>query len=349
MKKFIARVVAVSMALTMAAAALAAPVSAEWVKTSGGSWRYTQSNGSYIRSRFEKIDGKWYMFNNVGNMVTGWYNLPGTQNWYYLRGDGSAVINNWVSDRGDWYYIGANGIMITGWRQVGGTWYYFQPDGRMTRHWAKITVSGETDWYWFDQNGAMFKNSWLKYQDKWYWLDEKGRMAHDCALTIGGVQYFFDADGVMLDAPVTASASTVYDAVSKAVTDRHAGADSAVANPYEISLGEMGDAYGLDTSAIKTFRGAQAMMMTNCDMLLVAEARPGKAKAVKAAFEEILKSRIEQFEWYSVMGNTERCAAAKVVAEGDYVALIMVGVYDNDTYDCKGDVAAAVKAFNKEV
>ena len=39
----------------------------------------------------------------------------------------------------------------------------------------------------------------------------------------------------------------------------------------------------------------------------------------------------------------------KVVAEGDYVALIMVGVYDNDTYDCKGDVAAAVKAFNKEV
>lgn len=346
MKKLFGKILAVSLAVITAATVFAAPVSAGWIKTSSGNWRYTQDNGLYVRNRFEKIDGKWYMFNNVGNMITGWYNLPGTQNWYYLRDDGSAVISDWVEDNGQWYYIGSNGMMITRWREIDGKWYFFQDSGRMTRKWAKITDGGISNWYWFNGDGSMRSSDWLLDGGKWYWLDEKGRMVHDCTLTIDGINYTFNAKGALVEEETT-GAPLVYDAMTEAVMKAHKGAESAVSNPYEMSVNELCDAYGVDISLINSFKGAQAMMMTNCDMLLVAEAKKGKVKELQAAFDQILENRIMQFEWYSVMGNAERCAAAKVVTKGNYVALVMVGVYDNDRYDCEGDVDIAVKAFRK--
>lgn len=341
MKKFLKKLCALTLAVTAAATVFVAPVSAGWVRLSDGNWRYEQAGGSYVRSRFQRIDGKWYMFNNTGNMMTGWYNMPNTKNWYYLQADGSAVIGDWVYDFGGWYYIGTNGIMVTGWQYIDGKWYYFMDGGRMSTGWQFI----DDDWYYFNGAGAMQSSAWLFYQDNWYWLDAKGRMVTDCTQTIKGVEYTFDPAGILVEE--TTAAGKVYDAMTEAVLARHIGAKSAVANPYEMTLSELGDAYGIDTSGIASFKGEQAMMMTNCDMLLVAEARPGQVKAVKAELEKILESRIAQFEWYAVMGNAERCSAAKVVTRGDFAALIMVGVYDNETYDCAGDVSAAVKAFNK--
>lgn len=344
MKRYVKKLLASAMALTVIASAFAVPVSADWVQNSGR-WQYQQASGSCIKGRFQRLSGKWYMFDADGYMVTGWYNLPGTSNWYYLQPDGSAVISDWVFDNG-WYYIGSDGIMITGWRQIDGVWYYFRESGRMCNNWAKITDSGQTYWYYFNPNGSMKSRQWLRYKDHWYYFDEKGRMLSSSTTYIDQVEYTFDADGRLVEEQETA-ASKVYDAMTKAVTDRHSGVSSAVANPYELTMGELTDAWGLDTSMVKSFRGETAMMMTNCDMMLVVEAKSGKLSAVKEKLEEALANRIAQFEWYGVMGNSERCAAAKVVTQGNFAALIMVGVYDGSDYDCSGDTAAAVSAFKK--
>ena len=335
-----------ALALTMAASAalgmVAAPVSAGWYETNGN-WRYTNENGTQIRNRFEQIDGKWYMFDGSGNMMTGWYKMPNSQNWYYLREDGSAVVNQWFYDPGKgWYYMGPDGKMDVGWLKLNGTWYYLMEDGRMCSSWRQITSSGRTDWYYFNDNGSMKSNSWLSYKGSWYYFDDKGRMLKDCTTNIDKVDYTFDKQGRMVE---QSASLDIYNAIEKALLAAHPGATDAVANPTQVTLDMLPDAYGISKENVASCYGEMASFITNCDLLLVAEAADGKLNALKEQMEKALEKQKAQFEWYGVMGNTERCAAAKVVTEGNYVALIMVGINDDDGYDCAGDVAIAEKAF----
>lgn len=346
-KKFLTKLTAAVLAGAAAFSAMAVPVAADWVQVSG-KWRYTAQNGGYIRGRFQQIDGSWYMFDQNGNMVTGWYNLPGTHKWYYLKKDGRAVLNDWVFDKG-WYYIGGDGMMVTGWRQIDGIWYYFL-SGRMSVGWTKVLEKGESHWYYFNSDGSMRTGQWVTDKGKRYYLDKDGRMLSDCTATIDGVSYSFQADGSVVEpgSVPTGASGEVYDAMSAAVLNRHKDASSLMPMSMELDGSTLADAFGIDTDQLVSAKGEMAMMMTNCDMMLVVEAKSGKVSAVKSQLEKALQSRIEQFEWYAVMGNSERCSAAKVVSRGNFVALVMVGLAnEKDQYDCSGDVAAAVRAFNE--
>ena len=42
----------------------------------------------------------------------------------------------------------------------------------------------------------MTKSKWVESKGKWYYLDENGYMVENTSLTIGGVTYNFDANGV---------------------------------------------------------------------------------------------------------------------------------------------------------
>lgn len=341
MRKLLKRIMGMTLAASAVLTAVAAPASADWEWT-GGNWRYRLSaNGGYIKSRFQQLDGAWYMFDQNGNMVTGWYNLPGTHKWYYLQADGKAVISDWVFDNG-WYYIGADGLMVTGWHKVDGIWYYFL-SGRMSVGWTRIVEKGETHWYYFNSDGSMRTSQWVNDNGKRYYLDKDGRMLSGCTATIDGASYTFEEDGSVVN-----PSDVVYQAMEQAVLKRHQGAQTLIPSAMELNSETLADAFGIDQSSLNSCSGEMAMLMTNCDMLLVVEAKDGKASQVKAQMEKALQSRVQQFEWYGVMGNSERCAAAKVVSQGNFVALVMVGVSDGDgRYDCSGDVAAAVKAFNQ--
>ncbi len=93
-----------------------------------------------------------------------------------------------------------------------------------------------------------------------------------------------------------------------------------------------------------------AGMMTNCDELLVVQAKDGKIGEVKAALEQRLSEQKDSFAHYPVMFNDVRLDDAKVVVKGNYAALLIVGVITDEIdaageADFTGDVEMAENAF----
>lgn len=81
-----------------------------WIK-SGSLWWYRHADGSYTRSDWEKINGKWYYFDANGWMKTGWLKLGNT--WYYLTENGDRVESCWKWINGKCYYFYSNGSMAS--------------------------------------------------------------------------------------------------------------------------------------------------------------------------------------------------------------------------------------------
>lgn len=77
-----------------------------WQKDSKG-WWYRHADGSYTTSGWEKINGKYYLFNASGYMMTGWQKVDGK--WYYMYESGAMAANTWIGN----YYVGADGAMRT--------------------------------------------------------------------------------------------------------------------------------------------------------------------------------------------------------------------------------------------
>ncbi len=149
---------------------------------------------------------------------------------------------------------------------------------------------------------------------------------------------------------VSVTAESVYNAMDKAVASRHQGVDAAIMNmPMMVDDMILSDMFGINVADTVGYKGVCAGSMTNCDIMIVVEAKDGKKADVKKALEEKLSAQKAQFEHYGVMGNIERLEAAKVVDKGNFVALLIVGIMGEgeETYDCAGDVSAANAAFNK--
>lgn len=60
----------------------------KWEK-SGNSWYFKMADGSYLKNRWQKIDGKWYHFNESGVMATGWKYIGKYK--YYFNSNGALV------------------------------------------------------------------------------------------------------------------------------------------------------------------------------------------------------------------------------------------------------------------
>jgi GH25 family lysozyme M1 (1,4-beta-N-acetylmuramidase) len=124
----------------------------EWI-LQDGKWWYKHTDGTYTKSGWEKIDGKWYLFDSEGYMEYDW--KQDSNNWYYLGypNDG-AMKTGWIYDKnlGHWYYFNDSGIMQTGWINDAGKDYCLYSDGSMIH---------DTDLYGyrFDSNGVATKLS----------------------------------------------------------------------------------------------------------------------------------------------------------------------------------------------
>ena len=100
-----------------------------WLRFSDGTWPMADRTGAY---HWEKINGKWWAFDETGYAKTGW-----------LRDE----------DYGGWFYMDPEHGMQTGWMLLNGVWYYFNPisDGK-----RGIMYAGQRtpDGYYVDKNGV---------------------------------------------------------------------------------------------------------------------------------------------------------------------------------------------------
>ena len=100
-----------------------------WLRFSDGTWPMADRTGAY---HWEKINGKWWAFDEMGYAKTGW-----------LRDE----------NYGGWFYMDPEHGMQTGWMLLNGVWYYFNPisDGK-----RGIMYAGQRtlDGYYVDKNGV---------------------------------------------------------------------------------------------------------------------------------------------------------------------------------------------------
>ena len=119
-----------------------------WVTGARGTW-WRFDDGTYPTSTRLRIDGKVYLFNARGYVVTGWSRVDGQ--WSYYGADGAQAFG-WTRIRGAWYYLDpSSGVVHKGWLKDGGHWYYLTRSGAIVTgtHW----IDGKR--YVFDARGRL--------------------------------------------------------------------------------------------------------------------------------------------------------------------------------------------------
>lgn len=100
-----------------------------WIQDEFG-WQYRNSDGSFVKSKWLKLDA-WYYFDENGySAKKGWKKIDGK--WYYFT-SGCRMFTGWLELGGKWYYLGENGAMVTGIQEIDGKKYCFSDEGYMYR------------------------------------------------------------------------------------------------------------------------------------------------------------------------------------------------------------------------
>lgn len=150
-----------------------------WQKLNG-TWSFRYPDGSYHRNGWLSVDGRWYLFDSNGAMLTGWqkvnniwYYLSTNEGgpygamhvgwlkegnaWYYFNPnqggpEGAMCTNSWIQVNGKTYYVNPSGIMAEGWNDVGGQWHYFYPGS------GEMAVNTVIDGFPVDSQGVWNRN-----------------------------------------------------------------------------------------------------------------------------------------------------------------------------------------------
>ena len=166
------------------------PSAAAWKKTSKG-YTYVDAGGWSPKSQWQKIDGKWYYFDQDGIMEKDAYRKG-----YYLTTsgawDGKAKAAGWKqNDTGWWYSLDGKSFLKNCWKKIDGKWYCFKADGYAAQ---SEFVGG----WWCDKNCVQsdpVKYGWHKTAKGWWYGTAGGWYAKSASYVIDGKKYHFDANG----------------------------------------------------------------------------------------------------------------------------------------------------------
>lgn len=166
-------------------------------------WYYQDKAGNPLTGAWALIDGRYYCFDQTGQMRTGWISSGGQwyycapagamctgwkhidNQWYYFAHSG-AMQKGWQYLGGNWYCFSSSGVMQTGWLYSGGAWYYLTSSGTMATGWRSINNA----WYHFNSYGSMDKG-WFYEGSSWYYLNSDGKAAQGWTHIEGAWYYFF--------------------------------------------------------------------------------------------------------------------------------------------------------------
>ena len=159
-----------------------------WAKLNDD-WFYFNDDSS-LKTKWQTIGGKTYYFNETtGAMATGQRKINYDGEIYCFTSDGSLLKGKgWFSKYDEynnykkvWFYIDEDGVLKTGYQTINGKDYYFYCDGKMATGIVNVEgVTGNPKFYYFDNNGELFKKEgWKKINEKWYYLNEDGSLVNE--------------------------------------------------------------------------------------------------------------------------------------------------------------------------
>ncbi len=115
----------------------------EWFKLDDGNWQY-RLNGNIVKGQWLEIGGRWYVFDEAGNAVAGWFKSEG--DWYYLNpADNTMLSGQWIDLDGKEYYLTKAGVMATS--------AYVKHKGKY--FW--VNEAGELEYKWTTSNPDLAK------------------------------------------------------------------------------------------------------------------------------------------------------------------------------------------------
>ena len=162
-----------------------------WVEKDGKKQYYI--NDRPLTNEWEEIDGKWYIFDADGYMITDKW-MKDSKGWVKLGADGAMLTNKWTTDSKGWCYVGADGYAVTNtWKKDSKGWIYLDANGSMTK--SEWVLDGGK-WYYLDANGYMISNMWMKTSKGLVYFEASGAMAADkWVKDSGGHWIYVGADG----------------------------------------------------------------------------------------------------------------------------------------------------------
>ena len=183
---------------------------------------------------WNKINKKYYCFNDDGYLITGWVN--NRTSWLDPNPDpkkNKGMLTGWQQLNGNWYYFDKNGIKATGLTKISNQYYYFSESadpelsGIMQSGWQQVgdavcyfaesaknkhayrrtgwlslpdPETGETFRYYFDSVKGGLVRGLIKISSKLYYFDEYGHLAEEPVLQSPEGDYRIDSKGRMADA-----------------------------------------------------------------------------------------------------------------------------------------------------
>ena len=124
--------------------------------TDGESWYYFGSNGKVVTSQEKKINGKWYLFDENGEMQSGWAQASNSN---------ASSSNSYLAG---WKYYGSSddGSRVTGWIKTTGK-----------KNFLNTADHSKDDQYWFYlKNGEAYASCMVNINNKTYAFDTDGVM-----------------------------------------------------------------------------------------------------------------------------------------------------------------------------
>ena len=194
-------------------------------------WTYFKSSGAMIGEGWQKINNKWYYFNELsgvnrlitdgvykiddeyycfdknGVMKTGWVLIDNgtSQRWFYCKSNGAAV-SGFYEIGGKTYLFGGYSYgapaMVTGHYSKNNEHYFFKPSGEMFTGW-KRDEDRPDEWNYFGADGIA-ASGWTKIDGKWYLFNIHSSTADVPHMVTGfytdfftDEQYYLDENGIM--------------------------------------------------------------------------------------------------------------------------------------------------------
>lgn len=249
-------------------------------------WFYFGSSGKVVKDGWKKIDGKNYLFDSEGEMITGW-----SEDGIYYLGEDGAMRTGWrylePADSDDdwdhdysgpesedgkyWYYFSSNGKKYTPSTsddggdfkvyKIDGKYFCFNYDGQMQTGWVYMNGDPDTaggssieDWRYFAEAGI--KNATLGAAvPGWLSLEPPEQLQESVDDPVQW--YYFEKDGTPKTGPKSGEASTNDFVRVQGKTYLFNEMGNPVSGLQKVQIGETGEytSYFFDKSTRTAMKG----------------------------------------------------------------------------------------------